>query len=158
MIFTPIGTILTEFTSLENMPIQPKGAKEQMGKIVIFDQFVEGLKDLEGFSHIYLFYHFHKSERTSLKVTPFMDDQLRGVFSTRSPLRPTKIGLSISQIVNIEDSIITVKGIDVLNFTPLLDIKPYIPQFDAVEDIKTGWMQKSEEDVMKAKSDERFIE
>jgi len=153
----PIGAIFSPFEKLENMPIQPKGALNTFGKVIINMEYVDGLQDLGGFSHVYLIYNFHRSDRTELNVTPFMDNQERGVFSTRSPLRPTKIGISITEIVSIDKNIITVKGIDILNATPLLDIKPYIPQFDYFKNVKTGWMQKSKEDVEETVSDGRFI-
>ena len=153
----PIGIISTPYTSLEQMPIQPQGAKETIATIEIDNAFTQGLNDLEGFSHIYLIYHFHQAIRTELEVIPFMDTQKRGVFSTRSPLRPSHIGLSVTELVSINDNIITIKGIDVLDGTPLIDIKPYIPQFEDVSDVKTGWMKKEVSDVKKMRSDRRFI-
>ena len=153
----PIGTISTPYTSLEAMPIQPKGAKETIAKLILEPEYAEGLKDLEGFSHIYLVYYFHKAVRSELSVIPFMDTQERGVFSTRSPLRPSHIGLSLTSLVSINDNIVTIRGIDVLDGTPLLDIKPYIPQFENTDDVKTGWMNKDNEDVEQTRSDDRFI-
>lgn len=157
MILESIGKIQTPYTSLEQMPIQPKGAKEITAFLNIKREYTKGLKDLEGFSHIYLIYHFHQTIRSELDVIPFMDTKKRGVFATRSPLRPSHIGLSITELISIHDNIVTIKGIDVLNGTPLLDIKPYIPQFDAVEVAKTGWMNKNEDEVAQARSDSRFI-
>jgi len=151
-----IGIIHTPFTTLEDMPIQPKGAKEVVGTIEVNDEFAEGLADLDGFSHIYLLYEFHMAQRTVLKVIPFMDNQERGVFSTRSPLRPNHIGLSIVRIEKIDKNIITVLGIDVLDGTPLLDIKPYIAAFDEISESSSGWMQASEKDVSNKRSDKRF--
>jgi len=151
-----IGIIHTPFTTLEDMPIQPRGAKETIGTIEIDEEFAEGLTDLEGFSHIYLLYQFHMAKRTALKVIPFMDNQERGVFSTRSPLRPNHIGLSLVRIQKIEKNIITVQGIDVLDGTPLLDIKPYIAAFDEILESSSGWMQASEKDVSRKRSDKRF--
>ena len=153
----PIGTINTPFTTLENMPIQPKGAKDVIGKIHINEEYGDGLKDLEGFSHIYLIYQFHKTVKTSLSVMPFMDTVKRGIFSTRSPQRPNHIGLSITQIQKIENGVITIKGIDVLDGTPLLDIKPYIKNFDAVsEESSSGWMKAGNAEVADKRSDDRF--
>jgi tRNA (adenine37-N6)-methyltransferase len=153
----PIGTIYTPFTNIKNMPVQPKGAKEVIGKIHIKEEYIQGLKDLEGFSHVYLIYHLHKVTKTNLLVIPFLDTVERGIFSTRSPQRPNHIGLSITQIEKIEDGVITIKGIDVLDETPLLDIKPYIKNFDAVqEDTTSGWMQASKEEVANKRSDNRF--
>jgi len=151
-----IGTIHTPFTTLEDMPIQPKGAKKIIGTIEVNSEFIEGLADLDGFSHIYLLYEFHMAKKTALKVTPFMDTSKRGVFATRSPLRPNHIGLSLVRLKKIEKNIITVQGIDVLDGTPLLDLKPYIAAFDEVRKSSSGWMQSSEEDVAGKRSDRRF--
>jgi tRNA-Thr(GGU) m(6)t(6)A37 methyltransferase TsaA len=152
-----IGVIYSPFTSLENMPIQPKGAPDVEGTIIIKDNYVDGLKDLNGFSHIYLIYHFHKAQKTSLTVTPFLDTFERGVFATRSPLRPNHIGLSIVQLLRVEGPKLSIKGIDVLNETPLLDIKPYIAKFDEVNNSLSGWMAATEQEVSDKRSDNRFI-
>lgn len=153
-----IGIIRTPFVELENMPIQPKGAATVTGTVELMEEFQEGLSDLQGFSHIYLLYRFHKARRISLKVTPFMDTSSRGVFSTRSPLRPNHIGLSIVQLIGIEKNIIKVQGIDVLDNTPLLDIKPYIAAFDGVKNSRSGWMKGSTEEVAEKRSDNRFTD
>lgn len=152
----PIGKIQTPFNSIEDMPIQPKGAKDVEGIVILDEKFQEGLKDLDGFSHVYLIYNFHEVKREELTVTPFMDTQQRGVFSTRSPLRPNHIGLSIVKLKKVEDNKIFVDGIDVLNGTPLLDIKPFIEKFDGVKDSKSGWLKASQEDVINKRSDKRF--
>ena len=157
IIMKKIGTIHTPFTVLQNMPIQPKGAKEIIGTIEIEKCYQEGLKDLEGFSHIYLIYQFHKAKRTALRVTPFMDNTERGVFATRSPLRPNHIGLSIVRLKKVEGRILTVQGVDILDGTPLLDIKPYIAPFDEVKESTTGWMKATEQEVSKKRSDDRFV-
>lgn len=153
----PIGIIHSPFKCLEDMPIQPAGARETTGTVVIDDQYRAGLADLEGFSHIYLLYCFHQAKRTSLTVTPFMDTHPRGVFATRSPLRPNHIGLSVVEIGAIAGNIVTVRGIDVLDGTPLLDIKPYIAAFDAVGPSRSGWMKGSAADVAAKRSDDRFV-
>ncbi len=153
-----IGTIRTPFTTLEDMPIQPKGAEDVIGTIEVKREFVQGLDDLGGFSHIYLLYEFHMARKTALKVTPFMDTIQRGVFATRSPLRPNHIGLSLVMLKKIEDNIITVQGIDVLDSTPLLDIKPYIAAFDEIQKSSSGWMQSSGEEVIQKRSDRRFAD
>jgi tRNA (adenine37-N6)-methyltransferase len=156
-IMKPIGIIHTPFKDIASMPIQPKGAKDIIGEIHINEEYIQGLKDLEGFSHIYLIYHLHKVQKTNLMVVPFMDSVERGVFSTRSPQRPNHIGLSITRIEKIENGIITIKGIDVLDGTPLLDIKPYIKNFDAVEEVNSsGWMKANNEEVENKRSDNRF--
>ncbi|MDD4330375.1 MAG: tRNA (N6-threonylcarbamoyladenosine(37)-N6)-methyltransferase TrmO [Aliarcobacter sp.] len=154
-----IGTILTEFTQANNMPVQPCGGENSIAKIVIKNEYVEGLKDLDGFSHIYLIYYFHKTKEDKLEVIPFNDktNSKRGVFSTRTPVHPNKIGLSLVKLESIKDNIIEIRGVDILNETPLLDIKPYIPNFDFVNgEIKSGWMKSSLDEVKEKKSDNRF--
>ncbi len=152
----PIGIIHSPYSNIEDMPIQPKGASGVEGQILIHEAYIDGLQDLEGFSHIYLLYSFHKAARTELVVTPFMDNQPRGVFSTRSPLRPNHIGISIVRLKKIQANTLFVEDIDVLDQTPLLDIKPYMNKFDAVEDSRSGWMQGSDDDIRKKRSDARF--
>ncbi len=152
-----IGTIHTPFDTLEDMPIQPNGAEQVIGTVVLEEQYIAGLADLDGFSHIYLLYEFHQAKRTALTVTPFMDTSPRGVFATRSPLRPNHIGISIVRLIGVEKNILTVQGIDILNGSPLLDIKPYIAAFDAVQESQSGWMKGSEEDVARKRSDRRFV-
>jgi tRNA-Thr(GGU) m(6)t(6)A37 methyltransferase TsaA len=152
-----LGTIHTPFDKLEDMPIQPKGAAEVIGTIELEEQYTEGLADLNGFSHIYLLYEFHMAQRTALTVTPFMDTTPRGVFATRSPLRPNHIGISIVKLIGVEKNIVTVQGIDILNGSPLLDIKPYIAAFDAVQQSQSGWMKSSEDEVAGKRSDLRFV-
>ena len=157
MHFAPIGTIRTPFTDLKNMPIQPKGARDIEGQVVINPEFTEGLKDLDGFSHVYLIYVFHEAQRTSLTVVPFMDTVPRGVFSTRSPLRPNKIGLSLVELLGVTGNVVRIKGADVLDATPLLDIKPYIKAFDYVVESRSGWMNAGATEVADKRSDDRFI-
>ena len=152
-----IGTIHTPFNRLEDMPIQPKGAAATIGTVLLEEQYMPGLADLDGFSHIYLLYEFHMARRTELTVIPFMDTRPRGVFATRSPLRPNHIGISIVQLLGVEKNIVTVQGIDILNGTPLLDIKPYIAAFDAVQNSRSGWMQGTDKDVAGKRSDRRFV-
>lgn len=135
-----IGVIRTPFTELEGMPIQPVGAREVLGEVIICSQLVGGLKDLDGFSHIYLIYCLHKVAKTRLTVVPFMDTVPHGVFATRSPTRPSRLGLSIVELVAIENNRLTVRGVDVLDGTPLIDIKPYIAEFECPENPTSGWM------------------
>lgn len=153
----PIGIIHSPFKNLRDMPIQPKGAAVREGAIEVFDQFAEGLRDLDGFSHIYMLYTFHQAQRTELSVVPFMDTVARGVFATRSPLRPNHIGLSIVEMVKVTANIVIIRGVDVLDGTPLLDIKPYVAAFDEVQVSRSGWMQASREEVSAMRSDGRFV-
>ncbi|SHJ90120.1 tRNA-Thr(GGU) m(6)t(6)A37 methyltransferase TsaA [Malonomonas rubra DSM 5091] len=153
----PIGVIHSPFHQIAEMPIQPGGAKGEIGRIELNPELVEGLSDLAGFSHIIVLYHFHRVEKNSLTVTPFLDPEPRGVFATRAPTRPNHIGLSVLKLQKIEGNILTVESIDILDGTPVLDIKPYLPEFDQPEgEITTGWMQQGHEGVKNARSDKRF--
>lgn len=155
---TPIGTIHTPFKDLSGMPIQPSGAIDVEGSVVLDREYEQGLNDIDGFSHIILLYHFHKSRNFDLMVTPFLDKTKRGLFSTRAPRRPNPIGLSIVRIVKRDGNVLVVKDIDVLNNTPLIDIKPYVPRFDIKDVTKTGWLEKTQADAATMSSDNRFIE
>jgi tRNA-Thr(GGU) m(6)t(6)A37 methyltransferase TsaA len=158
IIFHPIGTIHTPFKTLENMPIQPVGAKGVKATIELKNEFIDGLKDLEQFSHIILLYHFHQSEGYKLKVTPFMDTEERGLFSTRAPRRPNGIGMSIVRLIEIENNILHIEDVDILDGTPLVDIKPVFRQFDNRVEAKSGWLEeKWKERNLKIKSDKRFV-
>ena len=138
-----IGTIHTEFKEIEGMPIQPTGAKGVKGTIVIKDKYVDGLKDLDGFSHIHLIYLLHKVERYKLEVKPFMDTKTHGVFATRSPKRPNRIGMSVVKVNKVEGNTVFIENVDILDETPLLDIKPYVPQLyeDTIDELKIGWFE-----------------
>ena len=157
IIFEPIGTIHSPFTKLEAMPIQPTSEISAEGYIELSPEFLEGTKDLEGFSHIYLIYHLHKVHQSKLTVTPFLDKETHGVFATRAPSRPNPIGLSLVKLIRVEENFIYVDGIDILDGTPLLDIKPYISEFENTSNIRIGWLGKSKEQVKEKKSDTRFI-
>lgn len=156
-----IAAVCSPFCDLVDMPVQPKGAKDVYATIVFEEEYVEGLKDLDGFSHVYLIYYFHKVKEPKLSVIPFNDmtHTTRGVFSTRTPMHPNSMGLSVVELVKVDGNIVTIKGVDILDGTPLLDIKPYIENFDKVEGVvKSGWMISSQEEVSKKKSDDRFVE
>jgi len=155
-----IATISSPFCNLVDMPIQPKGAKDTYATIKFKEEFVEGLKDLDGFSHVYLIYYFHKVKEHKLSVIPFNDktDTPRGVFSTRTPMHPNSLGLSVVELVSVDGDTVTIKGVDILDGTPLIDIKPYIENFDKVdENTKSGWMKSSADEVRSKKSDDRFV-
>jgi tRNA-Thr(GGU) m(6)t(6)A37 methyltransferase TsaA len=153
IILKPIGVIHSPFAEIEGMPIQPVGAIGTKGTIDLREELVPGLKDLDGFSHIILIYHFHRSEGFSLHVKPFLDDTERGVFSTRAPRRPNPIGLSVVRLTGIQGSILTIEDIDVLDGTPLLDIKPFVPQFDSREVRSIGWLSDRVEKASQARVD-----
>jgi len=152
----PIGLIHTPFTDLVGMPIQPAGAAGVRGTVVVFDEYQAGLKDLDGFSHIVLLYVFHGSQGFKLQVVPFMDNEPRGVFATRAPRRPNPIGMSVVQLDGIENGTLHIRNVDMLDGTPLLDIKPYVPQFDVQTNVRTGWLEKSKGSVSDRRSDHRF--
>ncbi|WP_415712980.1 tRNA (N6-threonylcarbamoyladenosine(37)-N6)-methyltransferase TrmO [Maridesulfovibrio sp.] len=156
IIFHPIGYIRSPFETPEGMPIQPSGAEDVAGKIELHDALKEGLQDLEGFSHIILLYHFHKNEGYHLKVKPFMDTEERGLFSTRAPRRPNMIGMSTVELLSIEGNVLHIRGVDVLDKTPLIDIKPYVKEFDAVPADRFGWLETNAKKSESLKSDERF--
>jgi tRNA-Thr(GGU) m(6)t(6)A37 methyltransferase TsaA len=154
--YQPIGTIFSPFENLEGMPIQPSGAAGVNGKIVVKRKFEAALQDLEGFSHLVLLYHFHQAGEVKLQVVPFLDQKSRGLFSTRAPNRPNPIGLSVVRLDRIENNVVYVSNIDILNQTPLLDIKPYVPEFDQPDATRWGWLENSPGEVKKKRSDDRF--
>jgi len=155
----PIGIIKTPFTSREGMPIQPGGGKGIEGSIVIRDEYSEGLADVDGFSHLILLYHLHRSVDYSLMVTPFLDDCLRGVFATRAPRRPNPIGLSIVRLLSIKDTILSIADLDILDGTPLLDIKPFIPRFEPdPKPVEIGWLTGKIDEAARKRADARFRE
>jgi tRNA-Thr(GGU) m(6)t(6)A37 methyltransferase TsaA len=156
-----IATIKSPFCNLVNMPVQPKGAKDVYGTIDFKKEYEVGLKDLDGFSHLYLIYYFHKVKNHQLQVIPFNDktDNPRGVFATRTPMHPNGLGLSVVELVKVEKNIVIVKGVDILDGTPLLDIKPYIENFDKIQgEVKSGWMKSTSNEIAHKRSDSRFIE
>jgi tRNA-Thr(GGU) m(6)t(6)A37 methyltransferase TsaA len=124
--------------------------------VEIYSEFVEGLKDLEGFSHIYLIYHLHKIRKSRLLVIPFLDKEPHGIFATRAPSRPNPIGLSLVKIVRLEGNLIHIDKLDILDETPLLDIKPYVPDFENVRSVRTGWLKRTKGQIRTRKSDDRF--
>ena len=156
VLYHPIGIVHTPFKQIQGIPIQPTGASGARGHIEILPEYAEGLRDLEGFSHIILLYHFHGVRESKLVVTPFLDSQPRGIFSTRAPKRPNPIGLSVVKLLKIEKTILQIEDVDILDGTPLLDIKPYVPEFDPHGAVRTGWLEKAKGKVKDKKSDDRF--
>lgn len=158
--FDIIGKIHSPFDELEGMPIQPIGAKGIKGEIRLNKDLIAGLKDLKDFSHLTLVYHLHKAKGYTLEVKPFLDDTHHGVFATRSPKRPNSIGISVVKIDSIDYNIIYISNVDILNDTPLLDLKPYVPQLyeDTCKDLKIGWFEEKHQNGENIKSDDRFIE
>ena len=156
--YRPIGIIHSPYKTPAGTPIQPPASKGVEAEVEVFEKYAEGLTDLGGFSHIYLIYHFHLAIEFSLKVKPFLDDEPHGLFATRAPSRPNAIGLSIVALIGKENNTLRVKNIDVLDGTPLLDIKPYVPGFDICKVHKIGWMEKKIKNLDEAQDDGRFAE
>lgn len=140
--YRPIGVIHSEHTAVDKIPIQPVYAKGCRGWTEVFPEYAEGLRDLDGFSHIYLIYHFNKAEPPKLIVKPYLQDIERGVFATRSPRRPNAIGLSVVELLNRDNNVLHLDGLDILDGTPLLDIKPYTAKFDRIETARNGWQDE----------------
>lgn len=154
-----IGVIHTPHLTIENMPIQPTGASGVQGFVELHKKYAEGLTHLDGFSHMILLYHLHMVKTYELKVTPFMDDTEHGIFATRSPKRPAAIGLSTVKILKVEDSIVQFEGADMLNGSPLFDIKPFFRTADNRPDAISGWLEhKNDSMVVHTKSDTRFCD
>lgn len=155
---SPIGIIRTPHKSREGTPIQPSGARDIIGRVELDPAFQDGLKDLEGFSHLFLLYFFHLSEGYDLSVQPFLDRTTHGIFATRAPRRPNAIGISIVRLLSIENGVLFVEGADMVDGTPLLDIKPFVPDFDIPDGpIRTGWLEKNSNNVHKTRADKRFL-
>jgi tRNA-Thr(GGU) m(6)t(6)A37 methyltransferase TsaA len=154
--YKPIGIIHSPFKEPKGTPIQPSGAKGINGTVEIFPDYAEGLKDLEGFSHIILIYHFHLSKKASLKVKPYLDDEEHGVFAMRGPSRPNPIGISTVRLLRIEGTTLHIQDVDIVDGTPLLDIKPYVPEFDRREVQKRGWLEKKVQKLGITKDNGRF--
>jgi tRNA-Thr(GGU) m(6)t(6)A37 methyltransferase TsaA len=139
-ILKPIGVIHSPFTDKSQTPIQPSRSLA-VGQVEVYLEYAEGLQDVEGFSHIILLYAFHCSSGYTLRVKPFLDDQWRGLFATRYPCRPNPIGLSVVRLLALRANVLEIEGVDVLDGTPLLDIKPYVPEFDVRANVRAGWYQ-----------------
>lgn len=154
--YHPIGIIHSPFRDTDGMPVQTTGARGVPGTIAIDERYREGLRDLDGFSHLILLYHFHLSRGYSLMVKPFLDDSERGLFATRAPRRPNPIGLSVVRLVRVEGTILHVEDVDVVDGTPLLDLKPFVPLFDVRQDVKTGWLDGRGENAFHTRADRRF--
>lgn len=152
-----IGTVHSPFKEPKGVPIQPTAAKDIKGSIEIKDEFKNGLCDLDGFSYIIVLFNFHLSTGYKMKVIPFLDDTPRGLFSTRAPNRPSSIGLSIVRLDKIEGSTLHITGVDIVDGTPVLDIKPYIPKLNPDGDIKIGWLKKASHKFDTKTADDRMI-
>lgn len=152
----PIGRLETPFNDITDMPIQPSVLADTRGKAVLDEKFMLGLKDLDGFSHIILLFLLHKISGYQLEVVPFMDTLPHGIFATRSPKRPNRIGMSIVRVERVEGNIVHFKGVDMLNGSPLLDIKPYYSYFDQQTQVRNGWLEGKTLRPENLRSDKRF--
>jgi tRNA-Thr(GGU) m(6)t(6)A37 methyltransferase TsaA len=156
IIIKPIGIIRSQNTSAAGTPIQPAYAEQLEGEVVIYERFTAALADIEGFERIWIIYGFDRSGPFKHRVVPYRDTREHGLFATRAPSRPNPIGMSVVRLLGREDNVLLVRGIDVLDGTPLIDIKPYVPEFDAYSDSKAGWFDERRED--RREADERFHE
>lgn len=156
--YKPIGIIHTPHKEAEGTPIQPKGAKGIKGQVDVCPRYEEGLKDLDGFSHIILLFHCHLSGNYSLRQKPFMDDEEHGIFAMRGPSRPNPIGLSVVKLNGVDANVLEIENVDIIDETPLLDIKPYVPEFDQNKVEKIGWLAENVKDLPEARDDGRFLE
>jgi tRNA-Thr(GGU) m(6)t(6)A37 methyltransferase TsaA len=156
IVFRPIGVVRSPHAGTAGTPIQPSAAKGVSATVEIYPEFADGLKDLDGFSHIYLLCHFHKAGAFKLQVIPFLDDTPRGVFATRAPSRPNSVGLSIVRLERVDGLVLHIRDVDILDGTPVLDIKPYVPEFDQRDNVRCGWIQGKLQGLDKARDDGRF--
>jgi tRNA-Thr(GGU) m(6)t(6)A37 methyltransferase TsaA len=156
--FTPIGVVRTPFATHEGMPIQTVAARGVEGRIELDPAYAAGLADLDGFTHLHLITHLHRSGEASLRVTPYLDTSERGIFATRSPKRPNAIGLSLVRLVRIDGPVLYIEEVDLLDGTPLLDMKPYVPPFDDRADARYGWFEQRAQNVHTVRADARFAE
>ncbi len=156
IIYKPIGIIRTQFKESNGTPIQPAGARGSEGKVQVFPKYTKGLVDLDGFSHIILIYHFHLAQKGKTSVRPYMDEQTHGVFATRSPARPNKIGISVVELIKVKGEILHVKDVDIIDNTPVLDIKPYVKEFDEPGRTVKGWLGQRIHRLQSARADGRF--
>jgi len=139
MKINPIGITHSPYSTKEACPIQPIYSSEAVGRVEVFEKYEAGLKDIETFSHIYLLYLFDRAGEIELVRTTFLDDEPHGIYASRHPCRPNGIGMSIVKLINRENNILVVEGVDMLDKTPLLDIKPYIPKYDVIDSASEGW-------------------
>jgi len=154
--YQPIGVVRSPFTALEGMPLQTIAAQGVRGSVELEPAYAEGLKDLAAFSHLILLTHLHHMSGYSLEVTPYLDDQPHGIFATRFPRRPDPIGLSVVRLIAIHDATLVIEDVDLLDGTPVLDLKPYVPAFDSRDTERIGWFTGRIERVHTTRSDNRF--
>jgi len=156
IINNPIGIIRSGFQDVEGMPKQPVGPQGIRGVVELYPEYEKGLQDIDGYSHLILIYHFHLSKSGDLLVKPFLDEKLRGVLSTRAPKRPNPIGFSVVKLLSVKENKLEVEDLDIVDKTPLLDIKPFVSEFDNRYETRNGWLSKKQLEARYKRSDERF--
>ncbi len=156
--YKPVGVIHSQFKEPKGTPIQPRAAKGVRGTVEVFPEYIEGLKDVEGFSHIILLFHFHLAREAKLTAKPFMDDTKRGIFAIRGPSRPNPIGLSVVRLVRVDGATLHIEDLDIIDGTPLLDIKPYVPEFEPEKVFSIGWLEGLVDRLPDSRDDGRFSE
>lgn len=156
VVYRPIGVVHSPFRAPQDVPIQSAAARGVNGYVEVAEEYVEGLRDVEGFSHLILVYHCHLAQDYSLLVKPFMDDEFHGVFATRAPSRPNPVGLSVVRLIKKEKNILHIQDVDIIDGTPLLDIKPFVPDFDQREAERIGWLTENVDKMHSSRDDGRF--
>jgi tRNA-Thr(GGU) m(6)t(6)A37 methyltransferase TsaA len=156
--YQAVGVVRSPFTAFEGMPLQSVAGAEVRGQIEIHPSLAAGLLDLDGFSHLFVITHLHRGRPGGLRVVPFLDDTERGIFATRSPRHPNPIGLSVVRLLAVRGATLEIAGVDLIDGTPVLDIKPYVPAFDAVVAERTGWLERGAPRVHEVRADARFDE
>ena len=157
IILRPIGIIHSPFREPRGTPIQSADARDVRGTIEVFHEYTRGLKDVEGFSHIIVVSHFHLSGEATLELRPYLDDQTRGVFATRAPAHPNPIGISVVRLDRVDRNVLHIRGVDMVDGTPLIDIKPYVPEFDARAAERIGWLGGNIHKLPGSRDDGRFV-
>ena len=156
VVYKPIGVVHSPFKVPQDVPIQSVAAEGVMGYVEVAREYVEGLRDVDGFSHLILIYHCHLAQDYSLLVRPFLDERLHGVFSTRAPSRPNPVGVSVVRLTRMEKNILHIQDVDIIDGTPLLDIKPFVPEFDQRKAERIGWLTKNIDKLHSGRDDGRF--
>jgi tRNA-Thr(GGU) m(6)t(6)A37 methyltransferase TsaA len=156
VVYSPIGVVHSPFKAPQDVPIQSAVAEGVAGSVEVAEEYVEGLRDVEGFSHLILVYHCHLAQKYSLLVKPFLDEKLHGVFATRAPSRPNPVGVSVVRLTKREKNMLHIQDVDIIDGTPLLDIKPFVPAFDQREAAKIGWLTGKIGKLHSARDDGRF--
>lgn len=152
----PIGVVHSRFTDVVGMPIQAAAVPEEAAVIEVFEPFAEGLADIDGFDYLHIIAWLHRGSREDLRVTPFLDNAEHGVFATRAPARPNRLGLSVVRLLSVDGRRLRIAGNDMVDGTPVLDIKPYVPRFDIRQTERIGWFAKRIDQVARTRADGRM--